>query len=158
MAAVSRLCKPFADELGLILWDVRFVKEGGAWYLRVFIDKPEGVTIEDCEAMSRAIDKPLDELDCIEQSYCLEVCSPGLERELVRPAHFLAFLGQPVKVKLIRPDESGAREFNARLLGYEDGKVELQLNDGSIKTVAKKECVFIKLNDFDEDDFGGIVQ
>lgn len=156
IGAVKRLCEPFLEELGLTLWDVRFEKEGGAWYLRVFIDKPEGVTIEDCEAMSRRIDKPLDELDCIEQSYCLEVCSPGLERELTRPEHFETFLGERVKVKLIRPNENGVREFKARLVGFESSTAVLELVGGEKIQVPKKECVWIKLDDFDDDDFGGI--
>ena len=81
---VYELAKPIADSLGLNIWDIRFLKEGAGWYLRIFIDKPEGVTIEDCENMSRAIDEPLDKADPIDQNYCLEVCSPGLERELIK--------------------------------------------------------------------------
>ncbi len=94
------MCEPIVNSLGLELWDVRYLKEGAQWYLRVFIDKQEGVTIEDCENVSRAIDEPLDQLDPVDQSYCLEVCSPGLERELVRPEHFQRFEGWPVLVKL----------------------------------------------------------
>ena len=74
VAQVWELAKPLAEELGLTLWDVRFVKEGAQWYLRIFIDKEDGVGIDDCVAMSHAIDKPLDELDPISQAYCLEVC------------------------------------------------------------------------------------
>ena len=85
VSKVAALAKPIAEELGLSLWDVRFVKEGAQYYLRIFIDKEGGVSVDDCERMSRAIDKPLDELDPIEQSYILEVCSPGIERELSRP-------------------------------------------------------------------------
>lgn len=75
------------------------LKEGANWYLRIFIDKETGVTIEDCEAVSRALDEPLDQADIIEQSYCLEVCSPGLERELVRDFHYERFTGSDVLVK-----------------------------------------------------------
>ena len=82
--AVTELVKPIIEQMGLILWDVRFVKEGAGWYLRIFIDKDSGVTIEDCENVTRAVDKPLDDLDPIEQNYCLEVSSPGIERELVK--------------------------------------------------------------------------
>ena len=85
VAAVWQIAQPIAESLGLELWDVRFVKEGADWFLRIFIDKEDGVSIDDCEAMSRAIDKPLDDADPISQSYCLEVSSPGVERELVRP-------------------------------------------------------------------------
>jgi ribosome maturation factor RimP len=82
---VRKLVLPYAETLGLSVWDVRYVREGGAWYLRIFIDKEGGVGIEDCEKLSRAIDKPLDELDPIKESYCLEVSSPGINRELTRP-------------------------------------------------------------------------
>lgn len=153
---VWELAKPIAGELGLSLWDVRFVKEGTGWFLRIFIDKPEGVTIEDCEAMSRAVDKPLDDLDAIEQSYCLEVCSPGLERELIRPEHFEQFEGWPVNVRLIRPLADGRKDVSGLLLGLtEDGMVRLRLSEDEETAVPKKDTVFVKLDDFD-DDFGGI--
>ena len=111
---VWQLAEPYAKELGLELWDVRFEKEGADWFLRIFIDKEGGVSIDDCVDMSHAIDKPLDEADPIEQSYCLEVCSPGVERELKRDEHFLKFIGSPVMVKLIRPLEN-KREYNGIL-------------------------------------------
>lgn len=80
-----------AEELGLVLWDVRFVKEGATWYLRYIIDKEEGVSIDDCVEMSRRLNPILDEADPIPQAYCMEVSSQGLNRELVKPAHFAAF-------------------------------------------------------------------
>lgn len=158
MQSVWRLAQPIAEELGLEIWDVRFLKEGADWFLRIFIDKPEGVNINDCEAMSRAVDKPLDELDCIEQSYCLEVCSPGLERELVRPEHFARFVGWPVKVRLIRPLPGGEKELNATLEGLEEGGVlHLTRTDTQEELrIPKKETVFVKLDDFDDEDFGGL--
>ena len=91
VAVCTRLARPVAEELGLQLWDVRFVKEGADWYLRFFIDREGGVTINDCEEMSRRLDKLLDEADPIACSYCLEVSSPGVERELIRPEHFEQF-------------------------------------------------------------------
>ena len=108
---VRDIAKPIADSLGLDLWDVRFIKEGTQWYLRIFIDKEEGISIEDCEAMSRAIDKPLDDADPINQSYCLEVCSPGIERELVRDEHFERFIGADIKIRLIRANSEGKKEL-----------------------------------------------
>ena len=93
---VWELCEPIVKDFGLSLWDVRYVKEGADWFLRVYIDKPDGIDITDCENVSRAIDKPLDELDPIESAYCLEVCSPpgpgdepgdGLRRFRQRPCH-----------------------------------------------------------------------
>ena len=102
---VWKLCEPIVKDFGLSLWDVRYVKEGADWFLRVYIDKPDGIDITDCENVSRAIDKPLDELDPIESAYCLEVCSPGLERELVRDELFMQFIGADINVKMRRPIE-----------------------------------------------------
>ena len=98
VAVCTKLAQPVAEELGLILWDVRFVKEGATWYLRYIIDKEEGVSIDDCVELSRRLNPLLDEADPIPQAYCVEVSSPGLNRELVKPAHFAAFEGWPVMV------------------------------------------------------------
>ena len=148
VAQVWELAKPLAEELGLTLWDVRFVKEGAQWYLRIFIDKEDGVGIDDCVAMSHAIDKPLDELDPIHQAYCLEVCSPGIDRELVRPEHFEAFMGAPVRVRLIRPMEDGTREFLGLLLEYgEDRSLVLALSEDESVTLDQRNilpCTFRK--------------
>ena len=96
------LALPFCEELGLDLWDVRFVKEGSEWYLRFFIDKEEGVNINDCEALSRAVDAPLDEANFIEQAYYLEVSSPGLNREFTKDWHYQQMMGESVLVKLYK--------------------------------------------------------
>lgn len=122
---VYDLAKPIADELGLMIWDVRFEKEGSTWIVLVIIDKEGGVSINDCEAMSRPLDKRLDEVDPIEQSYCLEVSSAGIERELTRDWHFDRCKGQQVVLKLIRP-YNGEREFRGELLGLENGSVSIQ--------------------------------
>lgn len=147
VAAVWEIAKPIADSLGLDIWDIRFVKEGADWFLRIFIDKEEGVSIVDCENMSRAIDKPLDDADPIDQSYCLEVSSPGVERELTRDAHFEACMGEAVKLKLIRAVD-GKREFNGTLESYDGHNVTVRLEDGSAFCVDKKETSYIKLDDF----------
>ena len=147
---VRNIVEPIAEELGLELWDVRFVKEGTQWYLRVFIDKDEGIGIDDCERLSRAIDGPLDEKDPISQSYCLEVCSPGIERELLTQKHFDKYAGEEVKVRLIRPDEKGEREFTAILLGMKNNEIELKKEEGKIAVINKKDIAFVKLNDWEE--------
>ena len=150
VAQVWELAKPLAEELGLTLWDVRFVKEGAQWYLRIFIDKEDGVGIDDCVAMSHAIDKPLDELDPIHQAYCLEVCSPGIDRELVRPDHFEACMGAPVRVRLIRPMEDGTREFLGLLLEYgEDRSLVLALSEEESVTIGPKEYSSVHLSEED---------
>jgi ribosome maturation factor RimP len=147
VAAVWEIAEPIAAELGLKLWDIRFVKEGADWFLRIFIDKDGGVGITDCENMSRAIDKPLDDADPIEQSYCLEVSSPGIERDLSRESHFEACKGEKIKVKLIRAVD-GIREFSGILEDYEGMKIVLRLEDGSAMNIDKKETSYIKLDDF----------
>lgn len=144
VAAVTELARPIAEELGLSIWDVRFVKEGASWYLRIFIDKEDGVSIDDCENMSKAIDGPLDELDPIEQSYFLEVCSPGIERELVKPEHFEAMAGEMVRVNLFRPRD-GVKELIAHLVELRDKTIILESDDGEMIEIPQKEAVSVKL-------------
>lgn len=144
---VWELVEPYAKELGLELWDVRFEKEGANWYLRIFIDKEGGVSIDDCVDMSHAIDAPLDEADPIDKSYCLEVCSPGVERPLKRDEHFEKCIGEPVQVKLIRPLD-GNREFKGILNSYENGTFELIVDDETKLMINKKETSYVKLDDF----------
>ena len=147
-SAVWEIAEPIAKDLGLKIWDIRFVKEGSMWYLRIFIDKPDGITIEDCENMSRAIDKPLDEADPINVSYCLEVCSPGIERELTRDEHFEQFIGQKVMVKFIRPIKSGQKEINGILKEYSNGNITIISYDDEELSFSKKDTVYVKLDDF----------
>ncbi len=150
VAKVQELCEPIINELGLTLWDVRYVKEGADWFLRIFIDKPGGVDINDCERVSRAVNEPLDRLDPIENSYCLEVCSPGIERELVRDRHFEQFTGADIMVKMLRPIEGIGREFNGRLKAYDGGMVTISDHSGENEiTINKKDAAWIKLDDFD---------
>lgn len=124
-SAVSAAIQPVVIECGLNLWDVQFVKEGADRILRVTIDKQGGVSIDDCEKVHRAIDPVIDDLDPIQESYCLEVTSPGLGRRLIRPEHFAAFIGQTVIVRLIRADLSGCKEYRGRLEAYGDGGITL---------------------------------
>ena len=145
---VTALAEPIAAQLGVSLWDVRFLKEGATWFLRIFIDRDGGVSIDDCVEFTHAINPVLDEADPIEQAYCLEVSSPGIERELTRDAHFEKFRGAPVKLRTIRPLD-GVRDFSGVLEDYTDGMVTLRFPDGSGLTVAKKETAFIKLDDFE---------
>ena len=142
------IVEPFAEELGLKIWDVRFLKEGSSWFLRIFIDKDGGVSIDDCVDLTHAINKPLDEADPIEQAYFLEVSSPGVERDLVRDEHFSAYIGEKIKVKMIRPVE-GKREFSGILADYSDGNITISLEDESGFTFTKKEASWIKVDDFE---------
>lgn len=153
VAVCRALAEPYAKELGLMLWDVRFVKEGASWYLRYLIDKDGGVTIDDCVALSRLLNPALDEADPIAQSYCLEVMSPGIERELTRPEHFEAYLDCAIVVKLIRPRD-GVREFAGILDSCsEDGTVTLTDENGETLQFEKKDIALVHvIDDWDEDD------
>ena len=150
VSTVEEIARPIADELGLRIWDVRFLKEGSQWFLRVFIDKDGGVDINDCERMSRALDEPLDKADPIDGEYILEVSSPGVERELIRPEHFDEFIGADIMVKMIRPIEGIGKEFKGVLTQYADGAVTITDHSGeNTVTISKKDAAYIKLDDFD---------
>ena len=112
---VTELAKPIVEEEGCSLWDVEYVREAGSRYLRIYIDKPGGVDIADCERISRRLDPILDEEDPIPESYVFEVGSAGIERELKRPGDFEAFLGSEVEVKLYQP-VNGQKAFIGRLV------------------------------------------
>jgi len=144
---VTALAEPVARQLGLSLWDVRFVKEGAGWFLRILIDKPGGVGIDDCEKMSRALNPLLDQADPIEQSYCLEVGSPGIGRELTRPEHFQRFAGARVRVKLIRPGQDGRRELTGTLLSCEDSVIRLRAGEEELIAIPKKDTSSVRLLD-----------
>ena len=149
---VELLAQPLADELGLFLWDVRFEKEGATWYLRVLIDKDGGVTMDDCEAFARPFNKILDAEDPIPQSYVFECGSPGLGRELRRPVHFQVCVGDPVRVRLIRPDENGEREFIGVLTEYQEGQITCRLvndqgEEQGDRSFKLSDTAFVKLYD-----------
>ena len=146
VAVATQLAEPVIEEMGLMLWDVRYEKEGSSWYLRYFIEKEGGVTIDDCEAFSRRMSDILDEADPISQSYYLEVSSPGIERALVKDWHFAQYIGAPVSVRLIRPVE-GVRDFVGELTAYEDGKITVLLEDDVEMTFDNSEAAFVRLYD-----------
>ncbi|NLN82021.1 MAG: ribosome maturation factor RimP [Clostridiales bacterium] len=155
-AVCYRLAESVAAELGFMLWDVRFVREGPTWYLRIYIDKEDGgVSIDDCVAMSHRMDKLLDEKDPIPQAYCLEVCSPGIERELTRPEHFERFMGWPVVVRLFHSAE-GDREIAGILSGFDDNEIAVITEEEKELRFTRKETSSVRLlEDWDEDDYGG---
>lgn len=143
---VYSLIKETVEAQGVELWDVRFVKEGASWYLRVFIDKPDGITIDDCTNVSHAIDPVIDEADPIDKSYYLEVCSPGIERELSRQAHFEKVIAQKIKIKLYKAID-GVKEFTGILKSCEENIV-LE-TDGKILEFTLKDISKANLCDFD---------
>lgn len=144
---VWEIVEPYVEELGLQLWDIQFVKEGAEWYLRIFIDSENGITIEDCEKVSRAIDEPLDVADPIDKHYTLEVSSPGIERELTRAEHFQQFMGADVMVKMIRPLPETGKEFKGVLKSADKHTCTVETPQGEI-TFNIKESVWVKLDDF----------
>lgn len=137
------LAAPIAAENGCEVWDVEYVKEAGSWYLRVYLDRPEGVTIDHCEAVSRALSDKLDEADPIKGSYILEVSSPGADRVLRKPEHFARFLGEKVEVKLYRPRD-GAKSLVGDLADYADGAVTLQTPRERV-TIPKQDIAQVRL-------------
>lgn len=134
---VFDLALPMVENAGLSMWDVEYKKEGSDYYLRVFVDKEDGVCIDDCEKISRELSDKLDELDFIKEAYMLEVCSAGLDRQLKRESDFLAFLGSEVDVKLYAPID-GKKEFCATLLNYNDGIVTLSYDGKEIEVSLDK--------------------
>ncbi|MGE5574388.1 MAG: ribosome maturation factor RimP [Bacteroidota bacterium] len=132
---VTGLVQPMVDEKGIELVDVEYVREGGQWYLRVYIDRPEGVSMDDCEWVNNELGRKLDDLDPIPQSYVLEVSSSG-EKPLRRESDYERFRGRMVLVNTYSPID-GKKSFQGRLLGMVDGRVRLDL-DGRIVEVPRE--------------------
>ena len=129
---VSALAIPLAEQLGYSIWDVEYVREGADYYLRITIDSEEGITIDDCETFSRAIDPILDEADPITDSYHLEVSSPGLEREIKTLEHIAYCTGETVEARLFAPLQ-GSRVHRGILEGMdEEGNVLLAMGENTL--------------------------
>lgn len=150
VSVVRDMALPIAEGLGLSIWDVVFEKEGSLKYLRVYIEKPGGVDMDDCEAMTRPLSEELDRVDPIDEPYILEVGSPGLGRTLRREEHFLRFEGCPVRVRYIR-EKDGVKEFIAVMKAYnkDSGVITAETERGT-EEINISETAFIKLYD-DED-------
>ncbi len=141
----AQLAAPIAQAAGCTIWDVEYVKEAGTWFLRVYIDKAGGVSIDDCEAVSRPLSDKLDEVDPIEGSYTLEISSAGADRALKKPEHFRQFMGSLVECRLYRP-RGGRKEHVGVLIGYdEDGTVTIEVA-GVPTTFEKKELAQVRLH------------
>ena len=126
VARVEELVKPLCEQAGVSLWDVEFEKEGGQYMLVVTVDNPEGVFIDQCEQVSRALDPMLDAKEFDDMpSYTLCVSSAGLSRRLKKPEHFAAFLGHTVEVGFYKP-VGGAKQVEGTLVAYENGNVTLE--------------------------------
>lgn len=142
---IYALVKDTVEQQGVTLWDVAFVKEGASKYLRIFIDKEEGINIDDCTAVSHAIDPVIDEVDLIKESYFLEVCSCGLERELTRNEHFAAMVGEKIRIKLFKAID-GNKQIEGILKEF-DGDVHIETENGTL-TFKKTDIAKANLLDF----------
>ena len=140
----AELARPVVEACGCTLWDVEYIKEAGNWYLRLYIDKEGGISIDDCEAVSRGVDPLLDEADPIQDPSPFEVSSAGAERPLKKPEHFEAFMGAEVDVKFYKA-VNGQKNCTGILAGYEDGNVTLDMG-GETVTFDKKEIAFVRLH------------
>lgn len=126
------------------LVDVEFVREAGNWFLRAYIDKPGGITIDDCELISRALSDELDEKNFIEESYILEVSSPGLGRPLKKEKDFIRSQGESVEVKLFRPVDK-QKEFTGILKAWDKDTVTLGFEEEAVLTIERDNIALIRL-------------
>lgn len=127
---IWQLTEPLVASAGAEIIDVEYVKEAGSWYLRIYIDREEPVDLDLCEQVSNLVSAALDKSDPIEQSYFLEISSPGVERPIKREGDFIRFAGSPVLLKLYAP-EDGSKEFTGALGGLVDGAVVLETTAGT---------------------------
>lgn len=129
---ITELAAPVVEGLNFELVEVEFLKEGANWYLRIYIDKPGGITIDDCQAVSEQMSDILDKKDPIDQSYYLEVSSPGLERPLKSEKDFAKYKGELVEVKLFQPVD-GKKIFEGELMGLIDDKIVINLAGSNVE-------------------------
>jgi len=141
---VWQIAEPIANENGLEIYDVEFKKEGADYFLRVFIDREEGVSIDDCEAVSRPLSDALDEADPISEGYYLEVSSPGIERQLKRQKDFDRFCGENISVKLFRA-VNGTKQLTAKLVSRNDEKLTVETEAGETIEIDNKEVAVVRL-------------
>lgn len=139
----EELLEPILADMEFELVDVEYVKEAGTWYLRSYIDKPGGITVDDCEAVSRQFSDRLDQEDFIEDSYIMEVSSPGLDRPLKKDKDFERNLGREVEIRTYRPIEK-EKEFYGILCAYDDNSVTIEREDKKQMNFLKKDMALIR--------------
>ena len=142
-AKAESLLEPIVERIGVSIYDVEYVKEGSDWYLRVYIDKLEGVNINDCVEVNRAFSDVLDEEDFIEESYILEVSSPGLGRTLKKDRHLQHSIGEEVEIKTYKPIDK-TKEFSGVLKSFDSESLTIE-NDEGMRTFARSEIAVIRL-------------
>lgn len=143
-AKAEAMLIPIVESKGFELVDVEYVKEAGTWYLRGYIDKPGGITVNDCEDVSREFSDRLDEDDFIEESYIMEISSPGLDRPLKKEKDYIRSMGRLVEIRTYRPIEK-QKEFCGILHAYDDNTVTIEEDDENLRTFEKKEIALIRL-------------
>lgn len=143
---VMEIALPVAEELGMTVWDVFYGKEGPNLVMRITIDKPDGVGIQDCENMSRAVDPLLDDANLTSAPYSFEVSSPGLGRRIRTEEQFRLWRGRPVAVKLIKEDEDHIREFSGTLADSDGDTFTVDTENGP-RTISKNAVAFVKADD-----------
>ena len=144
----TELLTPVINELGYDVWDVEYVREAAEWFLRITIDSENGIDIDDCEKVHRAIDPVLDEADPIEDAYRLEVSSPGLEREIRTDVHFEACIGEKILCKLFTKLD-GKKEYTGILKAYENKQIVLDTEEGQVTIERKLASKVRTVYDFD---------
>ena len=137
---VEQLVKDKIEAIGYELYDVEYAKEGKNYFLRIFIDKPDGIDLNDCEKVNDAINDVLDTADYIKEQYFLEVSSPGVERVLRKEKHLKQNIGNEISIKLFQKDENGKKEYQGILKGFDAEKIELE--NGA--TIERKKIAQIK--------------
>ena len=141
----EELLEPIVTGFGFELVDVEYVKEAGTWYLRAYIDKPGGITVDDCEAVSRKFSDVLDEKDYIEDTYIFEVSSPGLGRPLKKDKDFQRSLGEEVEIRRHIPPIDRQKEFVGELKAYDKESVTIVYEDDTEQTFQRQEIALIRL-------------
>ena len=140
----EELILPIVEANGFELVDVEYVREGGSWYLRAYIDKEGDITVDDCEIVSRAFSDRLDENDFIEDAYILEVSSPGLGRPLKKEKDYRRSMGKELEIRTYRAVDR-CREFYGVLTAYDEDSVTIEEEDGTLRTFAKTDIALIRL-------------
>ncbi len=141
----ENLCKEKIASLGFELCDVEYQKEYGDWVLTFYIDKPGGVTIDECETVSRAIEPILDEADPIEQEYVLSVSSLGIDRPLKKSRDFERAMGTELEIKLYAPQD-GKKQWIGTLIAFDEDSFTVETESKRTLTVKKKDCALVRPN------------
>ncbi|MCQ2483593.1 MAG: ribosome maturation factor RimP [Clostridia bacterium] len=140
----EEILKPIAEANGVRIYDVEYVKEGSDYYLRSYIDKDGGVTIDDCEVVSRLLNEELDKADFIADSYIMEVSSPGLGRTLKKDRHFEYCIGEDVEIKLFKPLD-GCKDYEGCLKAFDKDTITVSTESGEDKVFVRKDIAIVRL-------------